>query len=224
MNSPTSISTETSAPWLGAGVRHELFMRVLPALRHDMAGPLSVARMGNAVLKRYLAATPIDPAICLKRMEQTDEQLNELLVSIRTLARWDVESSDRVSPSPALFATLHLARPMLDLNGVVLDTTEIDAPSSWPSVQPARALFMVLGALSYLQDTAAGPSRITISSEGDYLTARSEAMAATLPGDHQPAKRHMQIDGQCLQWLSADLKWPVQASDGVVRLGCPTDL
>ena len=219
-----STVTGTSAAWLGAGVRHELFMRVLPALRHDMAGPLSVARMGNAVLKRYLAATPIDAAVCLKRMEQTDEQLNELLVSIRTLARWDVESADRVSPSPALFATLHLARPMLDLNGVVLDTTEIDAPSSWPSVQPARALFMVLGALSYLQDTATGPSRITLSSEGDFLTARSDAMAATLPGDHQPTKRHMQIDAQCLQWLSDDLQWPVQAANGIVSLGRPAEL
>ena len=222
--SNTSNGTDHSAAWLGAGVRHELFMRVLPALRHDMAGPLSVARMGNAVLKRYLAATPIDPTICLKRMEQTDEQLNELLVSIRTLARWDVESADRVSPSPALFATLHLARPMLDLNGVVLDTSEIEAPASWPSVQPARALFMVLGALSYLQDTAAGPSRITLSSEGDLLTARSEALAATLPGDHQPAKRHMQIGSQCLQWLSDDMQWPVQAGEGVVSLGRPVQL
>lgn len=218
-----NISANTSAAWLAAGVRHELFMRVLPALRHDMAGPLSVARMGNAVLKRYLAATPVDAAMCLKRMEQTDEQLNELLVSIRTLARWDVESTDRVSPSPALLATLHLARPMLDLNGVVLETSEVTAPASWKPLQPARALFMVLGMLGHLQDSSAGPTRITLATQGDALTARSEAMAPTLPGDHQPAQRQMRIDAQALQWLADDLQWPVTIAEGVVTLGLPAE-
>jgi len=213
-----------SARWLAAGVRHELFMRVLPALRHDMAGPLSVARMGNAVLKRYLAAQPFDPAQSLKRMEQTDEQLNQLLISIRTLARWDVESSDRATPSPALQATLHLARPMLDLNGVVLDTTtEVDAPASWPSIQPARALYMVLGALCHLQDSAAGPSRIVATPQGDDLRLQSEAMAPTLPGDHQPMQRQMKIDAQALQWLSDDLQWPVTVAAGSVVLGRPVE-
>lgn len=219
----SAITSSSSAAWLAAGVRHELFMRVLPALRHDMAGPLSVARMGNAVLKRYLAATPVDSAMCLKRMEQTDEQLNELLVSIRTLARWDVESADRVSPSPALLATLHLARPMLDLNGVVLETADVAAPASWTTLQPARALFMVLGVLSHLQDNSTGPSRITLATEGDSLTARSEAMEPTLPGDHQPAQRQMKIDAQALQWLADDLQWPITIANGVVTLGQPAE-
>lgn len=212
-----------SADWLAAGVRHELFMRVLPALRHDMAGPLSVARMGNAVLKRYLAAVPFDPVQSLKRMEQTDQQLNELLISIRTLARWDLESADRATPTPALQATLHLARPMLDLNGVVLETTDIDAPDAWPQIQPARALYMVLGVLSHLQDTASGPSRITVTPEGDSLRMVSEPMAPSLPGDHQFAQRQMKIDAQALQWLSDDLHWPVQINTAAVVLGLPSE-
>jgi len=213
-----------SAAWLAAGVRHELFMRVLPALRHDMAGPLSVARMGNAVLKRYIAAQPFDPAQCLRRMEQTDEQLNQLLVSIRTLSRWDIEGADRANPTPALQAILHLARPMLDLNGVVLDTTtEAEAPAAWPAVQPARALYMVLGVLGYLQDSSTGPSSIGLAVEGDALRLQSQPMAPTLPGDHQPAQRRMKIDAQALQWLSDDLQWPVQIAPGSVVLGVPAD-
>jgi len=215
---------DAASPWLAAGVRHELFMRVLPALRHDMAGPLSVARMGNAVLKRYLAAQPFDPAQSLRRMEQTDEQLNQLLISIRTLARWDVESSDRATPTPALQATLHLARPMLDLAGVVLESTDAEAPAHWPSLQPARALYMVLGVLGYLQDGASGPSSIQVLTEGDRLRMQSSAMAPTLPGDHQPAKRLMRIDAQALQWLSDDLEWPVEIGAGSVALGLPADL
>ena len=33
--------------WIAAGVRHELLTRALPALRHDMAAPVSVMRMGR---------------------------------------------------------------------------------------------------------------------------------------------------------------------------------
>ena len=33
--------------WIAAGVRHELLTRALPALRHDMAAPVSVMRMGS---------------------------------------------------------------------------------------------------------------------------------------------------------------------------------
>ncbi|WPB56025.1 hypothetical protein [Xylophilus sp. GOD-11R] len=217
------MSGTDGAAWLAAGVRHELFMRVLPALRHDMAGPLSVARMGNAVLKRYIAATPFDPAQCLKRMEQTDEQLNQLLISIRTLARWDIESADRATPTPAIQAALHLARPMLDLAGVVLETTEIDAPASWPQLQPARTLFMVLGVLGYLQDNADGPSAITVTTDGSGLKLQSRSIVPSLPGDHQPARRQMAIDAQALQWLSDDLHWPVQIGSDHVTLGEPAE-
>ncbi|QHI98062.1 hypothetical protein GT347_08670 [Xylophilus rhododendri] len=217
------MSDSNSTAWLAAGVRHELFMRVLPALRHDMAGPLSVARMGATVLKRYIAAQPFDPALCLKRMEQTDEQLNQLLLSIRTLSRWDVESTDRVIPTPALHATLHLARPMLDLQGIVLETTEVDAPASWPQLQPARALYMVLGVLSQLQDSGQGPRSITVVPEGDTLRLSMQAVTPTLPGDHQPAQRHMRVDAQALQWLADDLRWPIEISADTVVLGRPDE-
>ncbi|RYY51946.1 MAG: hypothetical protein EOO24_66005, partial [Comamonadaceae bacterium] len=50
--------------WIAAGVRHELLTRALPALRHDMAAPISVIRMGLLMLKRQVAAPQIDPATC----------------------------------------------------------------------------------------------------------------------------------------------------------------
>jgi len=91
------------------------------------------------------------------------------------------------------------------------------------ALQPARALYMVLGVLGYLQDSAAGPSKITVTPEGDALRLVSEPMAPTLPGDHQPAQRQMKIDAQALQWLSDDLHWQVQIAAGSVLLGKPVE-
>ncbi len=202
-------------------MRHELFMRVLPALRHDMAGPLSVARMGNAVLKRYLVAQPFDPAQSLRRVEQTDEQLNQLLASIRTLARWDHEGGDTIDATEALQAALHLARPMLDLHGVVIDTTDVQAPASWTTVRSARALYMVLGALSCLQDASSGPTAISLAVDGDGVLLQATSTGTASPDDHRPAERVLKLDAEALQWLSADLQWPVEIRAGAVRLGPP---
>ena len=45
----TATSPAIAADWMAAGVRHEILMRVLPTLRHDLLGPISVARMELAV-------------------------------------------------------------------------------------------------------------------------------------------------------------------------------
>ena len=48
--------------WMAAGVRHELLTRALPALRHDMAAPVSVIRMGILLLKRQVTAAELHDA------------------------------------------------------------------------------------------------------------------------------------------------------------------
>ena len=61
--------------WIAAGVRHELLTRALPALRHDMAAPVSVIRMALLMLKRQLAAETIDRAASEERMGLVDGQV-----------------------------------------------------------------------------------------------------------------------------------------------------
>ena len=143
--------------WIAAGVRHELMMRVLPALRHDMAGPLSVARMGNTVLRRYLSADPFNPELSLKRLSQTEEQLNGLVVLIRGLGRWDVHATERAAAPALLDQALLLMRPLLDTQNLqIAEGDSLPDLADWPSVAPPRLLYLVIGALIHLQESAEG--------------------------------------------------------------------
>ena len=44
----TATSPAIAADWMAAGVRHEILMRVLPTLRHDLLGPIWRRRTGCA--------------------------------------------------------------------------------------------------------------------------------------------------------------------------------
>ena len=57
----TATSPAIAADWMAAGVRHEILMRVLPTLRHDLLGPISVARMELAVMRRRLERADLAP-------------------------------------------------------------------------------------------------------------------------------------------------------------------
>ncbi|MES2186435.1 MAG: hypothetical protein V4505_17930 [Pseudomonadota bacterium] len=215
-----------AARWQAAGVRHELLMRVLPAIRHDMAGPLSVARMGNSVLKRYLVVQPFDADKSAKRLDQTDEQLAQLLNAVRALSRWDTDGSERLDAATLLADGLQMARPILDLHGMVLelpdaaDTTWM--PAAWPALQPARALYGVIGALSYLQDTAAGPASIRVqAAEGGLLLQATPSGTGGLPEDQRPTPRALAIDPAALACLAQDLRWPMDIQPGAVLLRLP---
>ena len=53
-------------------MRHELLSRVLPALRHDMAAPVSVIRMGLLLLRRQVSEPEIDAQACGERVALID--------------------------------------------------------------------------------------------------------------------------------------------------------
>lgn len=220
MSEPVPAVADT-ASWMAAGVRHELLMRVLPSVRHDMAGPLSVARMGNTVLRRYLSADPFDADKSLKRLDQTDEQFNQLLAAIRSLSRWDTENGDRLDADAALAAGWAIGRPVLDLHGLVLEVPDVAAPAGWPPMHPGRALYGVLAALSYLQDTANGPAAISVHVEGDAVLLQATPRGEALPEDQRPAARPLRIDAALLACLAQDLEWPMVVTEGSVRLERP---
>lgn len=227
--------------WQAAGVRHEIFMRILPALRHDMAGPLSVARMGNAMLKRYLAASPIDLAAAQRRVEQGDGQLQDLLDAIRSLSRWDLRGTERRSFAPLLATAVQLARPLLDLHSLQLTLIESDATAAWGEVQPARGFYAVLGALCFLQDGALEPAMVEIESTADLelLFRRRESAPSAANEPSAPAIREdapewpgtdreaalwppvLQIDQDALASLSEALHWPMTIQPEQVVLHAP---
>jgi hypothetical protein len=233
--------SSTQRTWQAAGVRHEIFTRILPAIRHDMAGPLSVARMGNAMLKRYLAADPIDIAAAQRRVVQNDTQLNDLLSAIRSLSRWDLGGSERQDAAELVTTALQLARPLLDLNGLQLEFAEPIASGAWPAIQPARCLYGVLGALCFLQDGVRGTAAIEVRSTADHHlefhrrdTALaqgpevSQAEGSNSLSDGKTSKSRtaawppsLAIDADALGSLADSLQWPITISDDRVMLHLP---
>jgi len=211
----------TGTAWFAAGVRHELLMRVLPAIRHDMAGPLSVVRMGNTVLRRYLGAEPFDAAQSLKRLGQTEEQLQLTVAGIRALSRWDTEAADGQKGPADVAQAMEMARPMLDLYGMQL-SEGASAPAGWPEIVPGRVLYAVLGALAYLQDGATVPMAIRAVVQEGVLRFDRTPTGAAFDLSMRPSTRHLQVDAAALQALFADLRWPVEVAADVVVLGVPS--
>ena len=180
--------------WIAAGVQYEVLRRALPVIRHDLVGPLSVSRMGTAVLKRHLSREPLDAEGAIARVEQLDIQLQTLVEGIRALRHWDLQAGEPLPAAHAISAALDLVRPALALRGVTLQAVEgwesrLTGPSA-QSTQPMQPdqrttpygalLYAVLAAIFYLQDDdSRRPAAIALDSAGDgQLTLQASGQAA----------------------------------------------
>ena len=218
--------------WIAAGVRHELLTRALPALRHDMAAPVSVMRMGLLMLRRQLNAATIDPAVCEEHASLIDHQIAELVGAVRSLRDWELAVEDDGITRAALVAQcLNLMRAAFDFQGVRLTSDEAfeatavaasDAAAEpvWPSGASLR--YLLLGALGYLHDNVADVAGIGISADGTdglWVRATSGATDAAPPdtGAHR-APRALAIDAIALQSLADDLGYALTIERDAVRL------
>lgn len=212
--------------WIAAGVRHELLIRALPALRHDMTGPVSVMRMGLLMLRRQVAAPVIDPATLEQRAALIDSQIAELVNAVRSLRDWELAMDDEGITRHALVAQgVGLMRAAFELQGVHLQVdaalqTPRDNEPKWPSGAALR--YLLLGALGYLHDTPTDVGAVTVSADGDdalwlRVTAGEADGADVMAGAHR-APRMLAIDGIALQSLADDLGYALTIERDAVRL------
>ena len=190
--------------WIAAGVRHELLTRALPALRHDMAAPVSVMRMGLLMLRRQVAAPTIDTAACEERVALIDHQIVELVSAVRSLRDWELATDDEGITRRGLVAQcVGLMRAAFDLHGIRLqvdpsltgesvDGADVADPGpKYPSGASLRYLF--LAALGYLHDTPPDVGAITV--QPDALTTIASA----------PAWRARSMSGVMSGWVESML-------------------
>lgn len=217
--------------WIAAGVRHELLTRALPALRHDMAAPVSVIRMALLMLKRQVAAPEVDAAACGQRLALVDEQIGELVKAVRSLRDWELAIGDDGLTRRALVAQCTgLMRPAFDLQGVTLSVDETLLPSTDPATPDEEATwpdgaalrYLVLGTLGYLHDTVDDVDRITVSADGEDALRFTASLRAPDQVDRvvdaYRAPRALAIDGIALQSLADDLGYAVAVEPDAVRL------
>ena len=214
--------------WIAAGVRHELLTRALPALRHDMAAPVSVIRMALLMLKRQVAAPQIDAAAVEQRVSLIDNQIGELVIGVRSLRYWELAiDDDGITRSVLVAECIGLMRAAFDLNGVRIEidpsleaaTAPADEPR-WPNGAALRYLF--LGAMAHLHDSVDEVGSIAVSADGAnalQLTAsvRSAEIADRVADAHR-APRALAIDAIAMQSLADDLGYAVSVAPDSVRL------
>lgn len=219
--------------WIAAGVRHELLTRALPALRHDMAAPVSVIRMALLMLKRQVAAPQIDAASIEQRVALIDNQIGELVTGVRSLRDWELAiDDDGITRSMLVAKCTGLMRAAFDLNGVTieidasLEPTSLDGETSapeeprWPNGAALRYLF--LGALAHLHDTVDDVGSIAVSADGVNALQLTAAVRpperADRVADAHRAPRALAIDAIAMQSLADDLGYAVTVGPDTVRL------
>jgi len=211
--------------WMAAGVRHELLTRALPALRHDMAAPVSVIRMGLLVLKRQAASAP-EAANWTERLSLIEDQVGLLANGVHSLRAWELSAIDEEITRGELVAQCTaLMRVAFELHGIGLLVAEELSPERDEKRFPSGAAlrYMLLGALGYLHDSAPHLGEISIEADGEdalRLSARrgESELADPIAGVHR-APRALAIDAIALQSLAEGLGYAVSVEPELVRFG-----
>lgn len=217
-------ASPSARSWIAAGVRHELLTRALPALRHDMAAPVSVIRMALLMLKRQVGAAAIDAAACEERVALIDNQVAELVNAIRSLRDWELATTDDGITRSALVAQcVALMRSAFDLHGVTLQTDPALEPREGEARRPAGAAlrYLFLGVLGYLHDGAAEAGTIRIEADGTdalrFTALPREPGATHAVLDAHRAPRALAIDAVALQSLAEDMGYLIEVDGDSVR-------
>ncbi len=167
----TMKNTETAdtSAWVAAGVRHAVLSRTMPALRHDLAGSVSVLRMGVAVIKRRLElseGSAVERDGLMQRVDALDSGIGDLGAGLRRLRHWDKPTSEALNAHSLVAEIWELARPFLSLRGIETEPLPEDAP--WPtlSLPPQPLTYLLLAGIYHLAEGAGSAAqRITVTPE-----------------------------------------------------------
>jgi hypothetical protein len=222
-------ATPGARTWMAAGVRHELLTRVFPALRHDLASPVSVIRMAMLMFKHHAAAKPVDAAAWQEKIALVEAQVGALATGVRSLRDWELAVSDEgVTRSGLVSQCTGLMRAAFELNGIRLEIAEALSPQEGEPRFPAGAAlrYMCLGALGYLQDGTPRLLAVRIDPEGSDALRFHATRGASDPeelADPHRAPRKLAIDAVALQMLAEDLGYLIELEGSAVRLSLARD-
>lgn len=217
-------ASPSARSWIAAGVRHELLTRALPALRHDMAAPVSVIRMALLMLKRHVAAPQVDAGACEERLTLVDQQIDELVTAIRSLRDWELAiGDDGITRGELVAQCSGLMRAAFDLHGTALEVDPALAAMREEAMfeNGAALRYLLLGALGYLHDSLDNAGTIAIAPDGADALQLSVAARPPKSSDRvmhaHRAPRALAIDAIALQSLADDLGYALTVAPDAVR-------
>lgn len=218
--------SQMPSPWIAAGVCHEILLRTLPSLRHDMAGILSVARMDLALLKRGMAKLSTqshdDASGAAERLQRVDEQFGALLRSLQALQGW---GSEEVAATPSaedlLEACLAWVRPVLMLAKVSTECAPPRDGAALLPVSPSAFKYLCLGAVWYWVDTRPALARLTmdLQAPGCLRVQAIDHLGGPLTGaGRAPEPVAQPIDASALAAVAQHVGWTLDLAQSSLTL------
>lgn len=174
------VNLDNQTHWVIAGIKHEIFMRVFPSLRHGLVGPISIARMSISIVRRLLARGDASLTSLNEPVERIDQQLAEAVLGIRNLQNWEPGSKPQTQQLAEIISEgMALMTAPLAMREIVLDYV-MDASAAEQSVSnPSALLYTWLGVLCYFQDSLQQACTLNIVLQAQSLTVRHDISATS---------------------------------------------
>lgn len=217
---------------MAAGVRHELLTRALPALRHEMAAPVSVIRMSALLLKRQMSApSEADIPAWTERVGLIEEQVAALALGVHALRDWELSTDDEgITRGDLVARCTALMRVAFELRGIRIQVADGLSPVEGERRFPGGAAlrYMFLGALGYLHDSVPNIGEIHVEADGEDALRFSARPGESAPADplahaHR-APRALAIDAIALQSLAEGLGYALSVEADTVCFALGTAL
>lgn len=214
------ISLQNQSSWIVEGIKHEIFMRIFPSLRHGLVGPISIARMSISIVRRLLARDEVNLTALNEPVERIDQQLAEAVLGIRTLQNWESGGKPQVQPAANIISEgIALMTAPLAMREIVLDYA---APEQETTAVSTTLLYTWLGLLCYFQDSLQQTASLKIQLQAQsvtvqlLLTEKPQGAARSKPSSLANARV---IDQAALEALAAAGNFSLSFQPDSVHLG-----
>jgi hypothetical protein len=183
---------------LAEAARYALMRRLLPAIRHNLAGTLQPIGMMSAMLERRVKAAAPDMAQLTKNTQALTTLSREAAATSLNLMTWLApKDNELIAVNSAVEEALGLMATELSFRGFSLDNQTTDAVAKLPKGM-LRSVFTA--SLIALTDMAGQPTGVVVSVEGEAGDTRLRiTMAATAPSEVAAPGNRMPIY-RSLQW------------------------
>jgi len=183
---------------LAEAARYALMRRLLPAIRHNLAGTLQPIGMMSAMLERRLKAAAPDMAQLAKNTQALSTLSREAAATSLNLMTWLApKDNELIAVNSAVEESLGLMATELSFRGFLLDNQATKAVAKLPKGM-LRSVFTA--SLIALTDAFELPASVVISVEGEAGDSRLRIMLAAAAPNELLAGSNRMPTYRALQW------------------------
>lgn len=178
--------------------RYALMRRLLPAIRHNLAGTLQPIGMMSAMLERRIKAATPDMAQLAKNTQALTTLSREAAATSLNLMTWLApRDNELIAVNSAVEESIGLMATELSFRGFSLDNQATEAVAKLPKGM-LRSVFTA--SLIALTDTVEQPAGVVVSVEGDAGDTRLRITIVAAAPSELAALGNRMPTYRCLQW------------------------